>query len=139
MLTCLAYSQDGSHIREEEANLSAVLAGGGCSGMFCDPLPLRIQARWEMEMLRGWVKIVVITRRADGKSVVPLLTSPAFRRRLRAFNCNSTLVIGQPRITPSMVSRYAGGEDEEKVPSQHIMHIIRPSRSPQISHIGMEM
>jgi hypothetical protein len=26
MLTCLAYSQDGSHIREEEANLSAIVA-----------------------------------------------------------------------------------------------------------------
>jgi hypothetical protein len=37
-----------------------------------------------------------------------------------------------------MVSSNAGGEDEEKVPSQHIMH-IRSSRSPQISHIGMEM
>jgi hypothetical protein len=28
MLTCLAYSQDGSHTREEEANLSAIVAGG---------------------------------------------------------------------------------------------------------------
>lgn len=28
MLTCLADSQDGSHAREEEANLSATVAGG---------------------------------------------------------------------------------------------------------------
>jgi hypothetical protein len=32
-----------------------------------------------------------------------------------------------------MVESDAGGEDEEKVPSQHIMHI----RSRQIPHVGM--
>ena len=29
MHTGLAHSQDGSHVREEEANLSAILAEGG--------------------------------------------------------------------------------------------------------------
>jgi hypothetical protein len=39
MLTCLAYSQDGSHTREEEANLSAMVAEVQSSRLFFDPLP----------------------------------------------------------------------------------------------------
>jgi hypothetical protein len=59
MHTGLAHSQDGSHVREEEANLSAILAvrerGGGGEILICNPLPLGIQAIWYRgrEVLRG--------------------------------------------------------------------------------------
>lgn len=43
MHTRLACSQDGSHAREEEANLSAVLAVGRSFELSGNPFPRRIQ------------------------------------------------------------------------------------------------
>ena len=60
-------------MREEEANLSATLAE---RGERIDCMTRRLERRIGnrgIEMLRGWVKSVVIIRRADGKSTVPLL------------------------------------------------------------------